>query len=162
MANIARSMGGPIPGQSLTKEPGASPWEKPPQFHDPDEAMDFLFKQITEPTHAHKLLALIESGVTISSIVGTLLQGGFMEGKWTPDVAVLLIKPLTHLLIKLCDMHEIEYEVGEKKEEIDNAFMQLVDTKNRKKDQVEADKAVKETETALEGFNGLMAPRGIK
>jgi hypothetical protein len=159
MASIAREMGAPIPGQSLTREPGASPWEKPPQFHDVDDAMEFLFTQITDVDHAHQVLALIEAGMPLTVIVGTILQGGFMEGKWTPDIAVLLTEPLTHLLIKMCNMYEIEYEVGSKKSEFDTAFMQLAGTKAKKQDTVEADKAADE---AVARLGGLMGPRGIK
>jgi hypothetical protein len=159
MANIARSMGGPIPGQSLTRAPGASPWEKPPQYVDPDDAMDFLFKQVTEPKHAHKLLALIGAGGTLSAIVGTILMGGFMEGKWTPDVAILLVKPLTHLLIQLCNMYEVEYDTGEEEEEFDPAFLQLANSDIDKEEKLSMDKSVSEAEAEL---GGLMGPRGIK
>jgi hypothetical protein len=162
MANIARSMGGPIPGQSLTRAPGASPWEKPPQYVDPDDAMDFLFKQTTEPKHAHKLLALIAAGGTLSEIVGTILMSGFMEGKWTPDVATLLVKPYTHLLIQLCNMYEVEYDTGEEEEEFDPAFLQLANSDIDKEEKLSMKKSVMEAEAAVPELGGLMGPRGIK
>ena len=33
----------PIPGQSLTDEPGNYPWEHPPQFASVEEATDFVY-----------------------------------------------------------------------------------------------------------------------
>lgn len=128
MAEIAAQFGRPIPGQSLTKEPGASPWEKPPQFTDIDDAMEFLFNNITNPKNAHKLCALMEAGVPITSIVETILKGGFMEGKWTPDLMIILLKPVSALIMKIGQMYDIEYVTGaEDEDEVEDEFVRLAD-----------------------------------
>lgn len=155
--DIARSMGGPIPGQSLTKEPGASPWEKPPQFTDLDEAMSFLIQNMTEPKVAHKLLALMEAGIPITSILDTLLMQGFMDGKWTPDLAILLAKPLTALLIKIARMYDIEPTTGaEDTEDVEEDFIRLADAHAAK-----AGKAPPVEAAPKPPAGGLMSPKGV-
>lgn len=164
---IARSMGGPIPGQSLTREPGASPWEKPPQYTDLDEAMEFLVNSITKTKNAHSLLALMEGGVPITAILQTILMQGFMDGKWTPDLAILLMQPLTALLIKMAQMYEIEFVTGaEDEDEVEEAFVRLAD--RRAGDDVGAVKGPteQEEETTEDAeppipSGGMMSPQGV-
>ena len=45
----------PIPGQSLTDEPGNYPWEHPPQYTDLREARDRIFDGMTKPENAKQL-----------------------------------------------------------------------------------------------------------
>lgn len=91
----------PIPGQSLTSEPGAHPFEKPPQYTTVDEAMRFLFNQCTDTKHLHKILALLESGASVEAIVKTILFGGFAHGLWTVDLQLLLAKPTIALIMSI-------------------------------------------------------------
>lgn len=83
-----------VPGQSLTAEPGQLPFERPAQFSDPDEALDFVLKNITNPNTERNLLRLLDAGVPVFAIVQPLLINGFAEGKWTMDVAMLIAQPL--------------------------------------------------------------------
>tara|TARA_R110000796_G_scaffold83835_1_gene183073 strand:+ start:63 stop:566 length:504 start_codon:yes stop_codon:yes gene_type:complete len=80
----------PIPGQSLTDEPGNYPWEHPPQYTDLREARDRIFNGISEPENAKQLLTMLVSNVPAEAIVRTVLFAGFTEGKWTVDMATLL------------------------------------------------------------------------
>ena len=86
----------PIPGQSLTREPGNAPFEKPPEIADPEDAISYLVNKINEPRHGAQMLQLIDAGVAIEEITKVMTFAGFSQGKWTPDVAEL-IKPAIFL-----------------------------------------------------------------
>ena len=102
----------PIPGQSLTRAPGTYPFERPPQFVDPEEAFQALLRSMTRERSAEELLNLLEIGVPVKAIVQTILQGGFMEGKWTVDVALLLSQPLTALIFRMAREAGIRPNLG--------------------------------------------------
>lgn len=98
---MAKLMDVPVPGQSLTKTPGGYPWEKPPQFTDPEKAFVSVLNAMTDKKTAPKIVGLMELGVPVKVLSKTLLMTGFIEGKWTVDMMVILAEPVTMLLIKL-------------------------------------------------------------
>lgn len=97
-------MGAPIPGQSLTGAPKNAAWEKPPQFTKVDEAMNYIMDQVLEPQYIKQLFGLMSGGMSIEAIVRVLIFSGFTSGKWTPDLGIMLYKPLMFTLITLAKM----------------------------------------------------------
>jgi len=88
----------PIPGQSLTDEPGNYPWEHAPQFTDVDEVIGNLYDSLTKPNIARQLIAMLDAGVPVEAIVRVITFGGFMEGKYNPDVGFIIAEPLMNLV----------------------------------------------------------------
>ena len=88
----------PIPGQSLTDEPGNYPWEHAPQFADVQEVMDNLYDSLTTPKNAQQLIAMLDAGVPVEAVVRVITFAGFMEGKFNPDVGFTIIEPLMNLV----------------------------------------------------------------
>ena len=88
----------PIPGQSLTDEPGNYPWEHPPQYADVDEILDKMYDTLTKPTIARQLISMLDAGVPVEAIVRVITFGGFMEGKYNPDVGFIIAEPLMNLV----------------------------------------------------------------
>ena len=80
----------PIPGQSLTDTPGNPKWEHPPQFTDVEEASEYVWEKIHTPKAVEQITTFLENGIPVEAVARLVLFGGFMEGKWTPDVAILL------------------------------------------------------------------------
>ena len=98
----------PIPGQSLTDEPGKWAFEKPPEFTDVDDAVDYVVEQISEnPEAIEKFEKLMITGMPIESIVNTISFSGFSEGKWTPDIAELIKPPLSAFFVILAQEENI-------------------------------------------------------
>jgi hypothetical protein len=125
MNNIAT---GPIPGQSLTREPGNATFEQPPQFTDFDDAMEYLLPRILNPETGIKIGDLMEKGLPATSIADSLLIQGFSEGKWTPDLAVQLATPLFAAVIKAAELGGYKTKTGFEDEytyEPDSALMAL-------------------------------------
>lgn len=142
--------GGPIPGQSLTKAPGSYPFEQPPMFATPEEAFEALVNALADPKATDRLLNMMELGMPVYSIVYTLLMSGFAEGKWTPDVAMLMAEPLSTLMFRLAKDAGIKAETGVKEEEDD--MLELVMQKRMR----EMPPLEDDTETPSTG--GLMEP----
>ena len=80
----------PIPGQGLTDEPGNYPWEHPPQFPAIEDAADFIYERLSNPKQLKRLLTMMRIGVPIEALVKVITFSGFLEGKFTVDVARLL------------------------------------------------------------------------
>jgi hypothetical protein len=89
------------PGNSLTDPPGKWKWEQPPQFPNPDDAIDHALEMMSNGPARDDMLKLMLAGITVEEIVEQLAFKGFMAGAVTPDVAELM-KPA--LGIALVDM----------------------------------------------------------
>tara|TARA_R110001599_G_scaffold220208_1_gene418555 strand:+ start:49 stop:552 length:504 start_codon:yes stop_codon:yes gene_type:complete len=98
----------PIPGQSLTDEPGNYPWEHPPQYTDLREARDRIFEGMTQEENAKQLLTMLSSDVPVEAIVRTVLFAGFTEGKWTVDMAALLAPVVLIQIISMAKAAGVE------------------------------------------------------
>ena len=86
----------PVPGQSLTDEPGKWSFEKPPEFVDVDEAVAYVVDKIENSNGGkEELQKHMLAGIPIESIVNTISFTGFAEGLWNPDVAEIIKFPLS-------------------------------------------------------------------
>ena len=90
-SHFARS----VPGQSLTQPLGKYQWEKPSRIIDVDDALPKVMLSLNQPSNMKNLIALIDAGVSIESVVRSITFNGFVEGQWTPDVAEMLNPILT-------------------------------------------------------------------
>ena len=102
---------GPIPGQSLTAEPKNSPWENPPMITDPMESLQMYMKRLTNEDVLEDVMDMLEIGIPVDIVSGSLLSMGITEGYHSIDVK-LLIRPLLSAHIKaLADVVGIEYKM---------------------------------------------------
>tara|TARA_R110000782_G_scaffold142602_2_gene235319 strand:- start:1838 stop:2419 length:582 start_codon:yes stop_codon:yes gene_type:complete len=99
----------PIPGESLTSSPeNPKAWERPPEFTNEDDAMKALYLLLTEQDKLKVLVDTIDEGVAIDEIAQVILYKGYTEGKYNPDLMMLLIEPTIYLLISIADYAEIK------------------------------------------------------
>jgi len=80
----------PVPGQSLTDTPGNARWEHPPEYTDVEEASEYVWERLHKEKILEQIITFLENNIPVEAVARMVLFGGFMEGKWTPDVAVLL------------------------------------------------------------------------
>ena len=99
----------PIPGESLTSSPDMpKAWERPPQYTDPDDAMEAIYMELTGEDTLRKLINIINDGIPLDEISQVVLYKGYTEGKFTTDLMVMLIEPTLYLLIAIADYAEIK------------------------------------------------------
>lgn len=104
--------GRPIPGQSLTNSPDQPyRWEQPPEYANPKEAMLYVFETLTVPETTTNLLMSLNNGVGVIDIASITLYSGFLEGKWSPDMMLLLMEPTMYMIMALAEKAEIEYQL---------------------------------------------------
>jgi len=88
----------PVPGQSLTDEPGNYPWEHPPRITEPEEALDRIWNRMTTPEMSEQIILMLESGVPVEALTRVITFTGFAEGEFTPDVGFLLAEPIMKMI----------------------------------------------------------------
>ena len=95
---IGNEFDAPIPGQSLTDTPGNYPWEHPAQFADPEEASEYIWDRLHADDFAEQVVAMLDAKIPVEAIARVILFGGFLEGKFSPDVAFLITKPVMQMI----------------------------------------------------------------
>lgn len=147
-------LSGPIPGQSLTVAPGSVPWEKPPMYTTVDQAMKFFLQSFQNEENVHEFLATMESGAPLDTVVYTILSHGFAEGKWTPSLMILLIKPVVTMLAAILKHAGIKYlpSYTPHKGKNDGVFAMLMQKKEKDKVTQEQIKTVMEDAKAKEAM----------
>lgn len=85
-------LGAPIPGQSLTDEPGRATIEQPPQDNDPEAVIADIKKFVSQPKVSEELIGQMASGFPVETLVNMFVKGGVAQGKFSVDVAEI-IKP---------------------------------------------------------------------
>lgn len=118
----------PIPGQSLTNNPDQSyPWESPPEFTDFRQAFNYLAEELLEEDIYVPLMVAMSQGVPISDIALQLLQRGFQEGKWNPDLFMMLLEPTMYLLLALAEKAGVEPRLyGDEEDDLDEEEEQSI------------------------------------
>ena len=107
-----------IPGQSLTNSPDQPyNWEKPSEYTNPREAMLYVFESLTVPETTTNILLSLDNGVGVIDIASITLYSGFLEGKWNPDLMMLLMEPTMYMIMALAEKADIPYslEAGDAK-----------------------------------------------
>ena len=108
----------PIPGQSLTDEPGKWPWDKPPEMTNPDDAYEYVVLKIEQDQDLKDdMLKFLMAKVPIESICNTIAFTGFAQGKWSPDIAEMIKFPLSAYFAIMAQENGFEVVMFNKSEE---------------------------------------------
>jgi hypothetical protein len=124
------------PGHSLTNDPGRWPWDRPAEFANPDDAIDFITGQLDRPGTQDGLLKMMLAGISVEEIVSQIAFKGFMEGSFTPDVAELIKPALGIYLMGIADENEItpvvflNEDAPDEDEVSDDTFFKILQQRN--------------------------------
>ena len=113
------SLSRPIPGQSLTHELRARPWQNPPQFNTVEESMDWYLERFDNPEIVQELLSIIEMGIPLSTIANSMQLGAVLQGVHNIDVGVLIIPIIIEIMKTLAEKTDTKYVMGDEPEESD-------------------------------------------
>ena len=101
-----------IPGQSLTNSPDQPyNWERPSEYTNPREAMLYVFESLTVPETTTNILLSLSNGVGVIDIASITLYAGFLEGKWNPDLMMLLMEPTMYMIMALAEKADIDFDL---------------------------------------------------
>jgi hypothetical protein len=112
--------GRPIPGQSLTSNPDEPrPFEGPPDFTNFKEALDYIAAELLLEENYLPMIAAIDDGVPITDLAMQIGYVGFREGKFNPDLMMMLMEPIMYLLMALAEKAGIEYRIDDEDDDDD-------------------------------------------
>ena len=110
--------GRPIPGQSLTSNPDEPrPFERPPDFTNFKEALDYTTAELLEEEAYMSIVGALGDGVPVTDLAMQIGYVGFREGKWNPDLMMMLMEPLMYLLMALAEKAGVTYRVDDEDED---------------------------------------------
>lgn len=110
-----------IPGQSLTNDPeNPAPFEKAPQYTSVHEASEAIFSELILKENYVPLMEAIATGTPVMEVVQVVLFSGFTQGKWNPDLLVMLIEPVAYMILALAERLDIDPVIYEGEEEDDD------------------------------------------
>lgn len=112
MADNSMFFTAPIPGQSLTGEPGNFPWEKPPQYVTIDDVASFYSEKLDNPEAINELMDLLEKGIPILTIVNTMIKASLMKGYHTVDTGFLVTPIIVEIIKTLAELNDVKYKVS--------------------------------------------------
>jgi len=131
-----------IPGQSLTNSPeDPYKWEQPAEFTNSKEAMLYVFENLTVPETTSNILLSLGKGVGVIDIASITLYTGFTEGKWNPDLMMLLMEPTMYMIMALAEKAEIDY-IMDSEDEIEE-------------EEILGDKAVEQIEKGIGSLDAI-------
>ena len=114
--------GSPIPGQSLVNSPESKyPWENPPTFSNPREALDDVATTILQPDTAKNIVKALSKGAAAIDLTMGVLYSKFLQGDISVDNLLLLAEPTTYMIMALGEEANIKYNIeGNDLDELDN------------------------------------------
>ena len=59
----------------------------------------FLFKRLTAPRAAEQIILMLQEGVPAEALARVVLFGGFTEGKWNVDSALLVAQTVLKIIV---------------------------------------------------------------
>tara|TARA_B100000780_G_scaffold211075_1_gene150963 strand:- start:135 stop:866 length:732 start_codon:yes stop_codon:yes gene_type:complete len=104
--------GAPIAGQSLTNDVAQPyPWEKPPEFSNPREALDDIVGSIMQPEAVKNIVSALAKGGAVADIGTAILYAKFNEGKISPDAMMMLAEPVMYTIMAIGEEANIQYNI---------------------------------------------------
>ena len=125
-----------IPGSSLTADNTKWNWGNPPREVDPEVVLDQAIDFLEQPSNKAEMYKLLIGGVSIETLVEGYMIQGFQEGKFSPDVGLILKPQLALYMTSMAEEDGIPYKLFERKDELtkdetsDVEFFQLMKTNN--------------------------------
>ena len=149
----------PIAGESLTAEMGAFPWQRPSQFSTVDEVVMYYSDRLSEPKVSDGLVAVLDSGISVKTLVNSMVNHSVMNGIHNIDAGMLVTPVVLEMMMYLADKQGVVYTTGleEDKENpiVKKAMMNKVLNKFRNQENIE------EKPEEIPVMEEPMAPKGL-
>lgn len=87
-----------VPGESMMKERGVLPFDKPAKTSSPDAGIQLVFDAVTEPRSAKRLIKVLENGTTIDTVVDSMLMMMHGEGVVSPQALPIMAPAIAALI----------------------------------------------------------------
>jgi hypothetical protein len=159
------------PGHSLTEDNSKWAWGKPPKIVDPEQALEQAINSLKEGRVQLELVKLLLGGASIEMIVEGYLFQSFQEGRFSPDVAVLIKAPLAFYIAGIAEESNIPYRFFENKDALDEGVMDddtLIEMMEQNNPSMfnfireKINESIREGDRPSKGAEGFLGVRGDK
>mgnify|MGYP003114982892 FL=1 len=159
------------PGHSLTEDNSKWAWGKPPKIVDPEQALEQAINSLKEDRIQLELVKLLLGGASIEMIVEGYLFQGFQDGRFSPDVAVLIKAPLAFYIAGIVEESNIPYRFFENKDALDEGVMDddtLIEMMEQNNPSMfnfireKINESIREGDRPSKGVEGFLGVRGDK
>ena len=116
MANENPIFNAPIPGESMTHELGARPWQQPAQFTTVEEALDYYIPRFATDDVINQTADVLRMGVPVTTLANTIQLASVMEGKHSIDVGMLILPVIMEMIMYIAESEGIDYVSGLEKD----------------------------------------------
>ena len=107
-----KTKGSAIPGQSLTNNPEQPrPFESPPEFANPRDALNYILSILLEPKATKELLTALVNGASVGDVATAILYSQFVDGKISPPTMLLIMEPIMYLIMGIAEEADINYSI---------------------------------------------------
>ncbi len=147
------SFDAPIPGQSLTQPVGASPNEHPPQFVNPDEALDFIWDKLHKPKTLSKLVGMLKADIPVEVLARTIIYQGLLKNNWTVDVGLLMLQTVIWQIEAIAKLKKIKVKTFVDDKDHQNSLLSIGNMLNNNSAQNNAMSTIQpEQNSSFKGF----------
>ncbi len=122
-------------------------------------------KQLMSEEGSPGIITMLQTGIDIAALTEVFLMSGVGAGKWTPDFALLLAGPVSHIIYLMGKAHGVKCELGieRKKPRMTKAFFDgmKVDQEHTDAilDEIKTSGLQEKTETAVSSMGGFMGAK---
>lgn len=100
----------PIPGMSLTAEPKSRPWQKPPQYTEVEEVVDYYLSRMADPKSVSKTNYMLgKKKMPVTNIVDVMITTGMMKGIHTVAMGQLVAPVLSEFIMANAELDGVKY-----------------------------------------------------
>lgn len=103
---------GPIPGENYTSDTKNYPWHRPPEITDLDKGVEISAKRLMSDEGSVGIFTMLGTGIDIATVTDMFVTSGIGAGKWTPDFALLLSGPISHIVYLMAKGEGIDADLG--------------------------------------------------
>ena len=101
----------PVPGQSLTTEPGNAQPEQAPRVVDPEELYQKLTERFSSPEIKERTLETLASGIPLEVLINTMTKHLAHTGAITPDLAEGIKPSLTVFFVDMAKQEGVDIQI---------------------------------------------------
>lgn len=98
-----------IPGNSLTKEPGNSPWEQPPMYVELPDVVDYYTEKLTTNESVDTIAKSLEANISVVELTNVMIKAGVMQGIHSIDAGMLAFPVIAETIKTIADISDVGY-----------------------------------------------------
>ena len=112
MEKIEPRFDAPTPGMSLTHELGDRPWQRPAQYTNMDEVIDYYVTSRVYENFKKSLVHVMAMKIPLTTLANTMQLAGVIEGIHSVDTGILAMPILIEMMQLIGDKNGVKYDSG--------------------------------------------------